>query len=256
MLANFPFKPPPTETFPSPFPSPPSPLPLPAQAAPDAKKRRVRFEEPEAMGELVFGSAVRAEEQPGAAAGILDVDDSPGEAEADAAGGGRRAEGRRGAALTPVGSTPCSSEITSQNFAPIWLPHWPAWMWTISRLRRGRGAGIGARAGVVGREEGLVRRCGAAGGALRAGRGPKGGRGRPGRLAPASGEAPRTCPSARGRGGGRRGLGAGRGPAGRQGGPGKVGRTPENRKWSEASLVTSPKNRVTGPPWAWTHILT
>eukprot|EP00701_Giardia_intestinalis_P003563 XP_001707387.1 Hypothetical protein GL50803_39642 [Giardia lamblia ATCC 50803] len=24
--------------------------------------------------------------------------------------------------------------MTSQNFAPIWLPHWPAWMWTISRI--------------------------------------------------------------------------------------------------------------------------
>ena len=23
----------------------------------------------------------------------------------------------------PVGSTPCSSEMTSQNLAPIWLPH-------------------------------------------------------------------------------------------------------------------------------------
>jgi len=38
----------------------------------------------------------------------------------------------------PVGSTPCSSEITSQNLAPIWLPHWPAWMWTISRLKNKR----------------------------------------------------------------------------------------------------------------------
>lgn len=44
---------------------------------------------------------------------------------------------------------PCSSEITSQNFVPIWLdeesssdrsvclsylPHWPTWIWTISRI--------------------------------------------------------------------------------------------------------------------------
>ena len=24
--------------------------------------------------------------------------------------------------------------IISQNFAPIWLPHWPAWTWTISLI--------------------------------------------------------------------------------------------------------------------------
>src|SRR6056297_3255312 len=29
---------------------------------------------------------------------------------------------------------PCSSETTSQNLAPIWLPHWPPWMETISRM--------------------------------------------------------------------------------------------------------------------------
>ena len=29
---------------------------------------------------------------------------------------------------------PCSSESTSQNLAPIWLPHWPPWIATISRL--------------------------------------------------------------------------------------------------------------------------
>ena len=29
---------------------------------------------------------------------------------------------------------PCSSEMISQNLAPIWLPHWPAWMWTISLM--------------------------------------------------------------------------------------------------------------------------
>ncbi len=29
---------------------------------------------------------------------------------------------------------------THQNLAPIWLPHWPPWRWTISRLRR-RGQG-------------------------------------------------------------------------------------------------------------------
>ena len=34
----------------------------------------------------------------------------------------------------PVGSMPCSSEMTSQNLEPIWLPHWPAWRWTISRM--------------------------------------------------------------------------------------------------------------------------
>merc|ERR1719335_1799049 len=36
------------------------------------------------------------------------------------------------------GSMPCSSEITSQNFAPIWLPHWPPWMCTSSRMSAGR----------------------------------------------------------------------------------------------------------------------
>jgi len=30
--------------------------------------------------------------------------------------------------------SPCSSEITSQNLAPIWLPHCPPWIWTISRM--------------------------------------------------------------------------------------------------------------------------
>jgi hypothetical protein len=30
---------------------------------------------------------------------------------------------------------------TSQNLAPIWLPHWPPWMWTISRIAAGWGAG-------------------------------------------------------------------------------------------------------------------
>ena len=34
---------------------------------------------------------------------------------------------------SPVGSTPCSSDIISQNLAPIWLPHWPHCIWTISR---------------------------------------------------------------------------------------------------------------------------
>ena len=29
---------------------------------------------------------------------------------------------------------PCSSETTSQNLAPIWLPHWPPWTATISRM--------------------------------------------------------------------------------------------------------------------------
>ena len=24
--------------------------------------------------------------------------------------------------------------MTSQNLAPIWFPHWPAWMWTISLI--------------------------------------------------------------------------------------------------------------------------
>ena len=24
--------------------------------------------------------------------------------------------------------------MISQNLAPIWLPHWPAWMWTISLI--------------------------------------------------------------------------------------------------------------------------
>lgn len=52
----------------------------------------------------------------------------------------------------PSRSMPCSSETTSQNLAPIWLPHcqmtgvsddrrevcilhtWPVWRWTISRI--------------------------------------------------------------------------------------------------------------------------
>merc|ERR1719181_2525386 len=34
----------------------------------------------------------------------------------------------------PVGSMPCSSLMTSQNLEPIWLPHWPPWTWTISRI--------------------------------------------------------------------------------------------------------------------------
>eukprot|EP00958_Prasinococcus_capsulatus_P021141 scaffold2830_cov395-Prasinococcus_capsulatus_cf.AAC.1 len=29
---------------------------------------------------------------------------------------------------------PCSSQMTSQNLAPIWLPHWPPWIWTISLM--------------------------------------------------------------------------------------------------------------------------
>ena len=29
---------------------------------------------------------------------------------------------------------PCSSEMISQNLAPIWFPHCPAWMWTISLM--------------------------------------------------------------------------------------------------------------------------
>jgi hypothetical protein len=33
---------------------------------------------------------------------------------------------------------PCSSAMTSQNLAPIWLPHWPPWIWTISRTGRGQ----------------------------------------------------------------------------------------------------------------------
>ena len=54
----------------------------------------------------------------------------------------------------PSRSMPCSSETTSQNLAPIWLPHypliamstarksahmphtWPVWRWTISRILR------------------------------------------------------------------------------------------------------------------------
>ena len=31
---------------------------------------------------------------------------------------------------TPVPET----QLTSQNFAPIWLPHWPPWICTISRM--------------------------------------------------------------------------------------------------------------------------
>ena len=27
-----------------------------------------------------------------------------------------------------------SDGFTSQNFCPIWLPHWPAWRWTISLI--------------------------------------------------------------------------------------------------------------------------
>jgi len=34
----------------------------------------------------------------------------------------------------PLWSMPCSSHVTSQNLAPIWLPHWPAWRATISRM--------------------------------------------------------------------------------------------------------------------------
>ena len=30
---------------------------------------------------------------------------------------------------------------TSQNFCPIWLPHWPAWRWTISLMLSGREGG-------------------------------------------------------------------------------------------------------------------
>merc|ERR1719397_1636702 len=37
-------------------------------------------------------------------------------------------------AYEPVGSTPCSSLITSQNLAPIWFPHCPACTCTISRI--------------------------------------------------------------------------------------------------------------------------
>jgi len=47
----------------------------------------------------------------------------------------------------PVGDTPCSSATVSQNLAPIWLPHCPAWMWTISRMVAGEG---GRRARVAG----------------------------------------------------------------------------------------------------------
>lgn len=35
---------------------------------------------------------------------------------------------------SPVGDTPCSSDSVSQNLAPIWLPHCPAWRATISRM--------------------------------------------------------------------------------------------------------------------------
>jgi len=31
-----------------------------------------------------------------------------------------------------------TSVLTSQNLAPIWLPHWPTWRWTISRMVAGR----------------------------------------------------------------------------------------------------------------------
>ncbi len=31
---------------------------------------------------------------------------------------------------------------TSQNLAPIWFPHWPAWMCTISRMVTGRLQGL------------------------------------------------------------------------------------------------------------------
>ena len=36
--------------------------------------------------------------------------------------------------ISPVGSMPCSSAITSQNLAPIWFPHWPPWTCTSSRM--------------------------------------------------------------------------------------------------------------------------
>ena len=41
---------------------------------------------------------------------------------------------------SPVSSMPCSSHTTSQNLAPIWLPHWPAW-----RGGEGRGGRVGTR---------------------------------------------------------------------------------------------------------------
>ena len=36
--------------------------------------------------------------------------------------------------LPQVTASRRSALITSQNFAPIWLPHWPPWMETISRM--------------------------------------------------------------------------------------------------------------------------
>lgn len=38
----------------------------------------------------------------------------------------------------PVWSMPCSSQMTSQNLAPIWLPHWPPWMCRISLIFSGK----------------------------------------------------------------------------------------------------------------------
>jgi hypothetical protein len=49
-------------------------------------------------------------------------------------GGGRAAGGQ---------ASEGQAVLTSQNLAPIWLPHWPAWRWTISRM-----LAVGRRAGV------------------------------------------------------------------------------------------------------------
>ena len=34
----------------------------------------------------------------------------------------------------PIKSIPYSAYTTSQNFTPLWFPHWPPWMWRISHI--------------------------------------------------------------------------------------------------------------------------
>ena len=48
--------------------------------------------------------------------------------------GRRRRRDRSGVWAGQTGAGDTHPSLTSQNLAPIWLPHWPAWMWTISRM--------------------------------------------------------------------------------------------------------------------------
>ena len=43
-----------------------------------------------------------------------------------------------------------TTEAGMPTLAPIWLPHWPAWMWTIS-LMSGLGVGRGGNGGWLAR---------------------------------------------------------------------------------------------------------